>query len=84
MARIQHVIPNSLKEEAEMLLNAQGIPPRVATIMFYREVVANRGLPFKPSKVPNELTKITIEKADQGKDLVECKDADDMFNQLGI
>ena len=84
MARVQHAVPDPLKEEAEMLLNAQGIPPRVATIMFYKEIVIHRGLPFQPSSVPNELTAKTIQKADRGEDLVECEDANDMFKKLEI
>ena len=84
MARLQYAVPDPLKEEAEMILNAQGIPPRVATVMFYKEVVNHRGLPFRPSSIPNELTAKTIQKADQGEDLVECEGADDMFKKLEI
>ena len=84
MTRIQYSIPAPLKEEAEMFLNAQGILPRVATVMFYREIVQHRGLPFKPSSIPNELTAETIKKSDKGEDLIECKNADDMFKKLEI
>ncbi len=84
MARVQYSVPDPLKAEAEMLLNAQGIPPRVATIMFYQEIVQHRGLPFTPSPIPNKTTAETIEKADRGEDLIECKDAEDVFKKLKI
>ncbi len=84
MARVQYTVPEPLKQMAEMLLNEQGIPPRVAMVMFYKEIVHHRGLPFQPSSVPNKLTAETIQKSDRGEDVVECEDADDMFKKLEI
>ncbi len=34
--------------------------------------------------IPNEVTCKTFESADSGRDLIVCKNADDMFNKLGI
>ncbi|MBI5633230.1 MAG: hypothetical protein HZA15_07115 [Nitrospirae bacterium] len=35
-------------------------------------------------KIPNALTRATFRKTDAGKDLVRCKNVDDMFKKLGI
>ena len=42
-----------------------------------------RGLPFGV-EIPNKLTRQTIEKTDRGEELTYCKDAEDMFEKLGI
>jgi hypothetical protein len=34
--------------------------------------------------IPNELTVETFKKTDAGKQVVKCKDAEDLFNKLGI
>jgi len=51
MTRLQYNIDSELKELAEYYLKKQGIPPRVATSIFYTEIINHQGLPFKPSKV---------------------------------
>jgi len=51
--------------------------------LFYKQVELNNGLPFE-LKVPNETTLKTFRDSESGKDLIECKDAEDMFNKLGI
>jgi len=35
-------------------------------------------------KIPNETTRETFEKTDRGEELIECKDADDLFKKLEI
>ena len=35
-------------------------------------------------KIPNEITEKVFQDTDQGKDLTECQNADDMFKKLGI
>lgn len=39
-------IEPSLKEQAEQILNAIGLPPSSAITMFYKQVVMQQGLPF--------------------------------------
>jgi len=34
--------------------------------------------------IPNETTRKTMDDTDAGRDLILCKDADDMFKKLGI
>jgi DNA-damage-inducible protein J len=51
--------------------------------IFYKQVELAGGLPFNVV-VPNETTRQTFQKTDEGKDLVVCEDADDMFKKLGL
>jgi DNA-damage-inducible protein J len=46
-------------------------------------VEQKKGLPFSLT-LANEITKQTFEHTDAGQELVVCKDADDMFEKLGI
>lgn len=39
-------IEPGLKEQAEQILNAVGIPPSSAITMFYKQIVMQQGLPF--------------------------------------
>lgn len=39
-------IEPDLKEQAEQILNAIGLPPSSAITMFYKQVVMQQGLPF--------------------------------------
>lgn len=47
------------------------------------KVVSERGLPFE-MKVPNQLTAETLAKSEGGEDLHRAKDANAMFDELGI
>ncbi|MCF8106910.1 MAG: type II toxin-antitoxin system RelB/DinJ family antitoxin, partial [Desulfohalobiaceae bacterium] len=42
-----------------------------------------KGLPFDIA-IPNKTTLKTFSDTDAGRDLIICKDADDMFKKLGI
>lgn len=84
MARLQYTVPDDLKKQAESLLDEQGIPPRIATQLFYKAIVFHRGLPFDLPKVPNERTKETIQKARKGEEVVQCQNGDDLCNKLGL
>jgi len=46
-------------------------------------VELHNGLPFELS-IPNETTVKTFEGTDNDKNLIECKDVDDMFDRLKI
>ena len=41
-----------IKERAEEILERLGIPVSTAINMFYRQVIQQRGLPFRPSVMP--------------------------------
>lgn len=72
-----------LKKEAENLLEELGLSATQAITLFYRQVTLRKGLPFDVV-IPNATTRRTFERTDAGKDIVVCKDADDMFKKLGI
>jgi hypothetical protein len=49
----------------------------------HEQVKLRRGLPF-PVEIPNEETLVVFHESEEGKGLVKCKDADDMFKRLGV
>lgn len=57
-------IEPDLKEQAETILSALGIPASNAITMFYRQVVLHKGLPFDvklPTAQPVDLSSISDE-----------------------
>ena len=46
-------IEPEVKEQAEMILNALGIPASNAITMFYKQIILQKGLPFEV-KLPEE------------------------------
>lgn len=57
-------IEPELKEQAESILSALGIPASNAITMFYTQIVLNRGLPFDvklPSAAPLDIGSMTRE-----------------------
>lgn len=57
------------KTQAEAILKAMGIPPAVALRMFYHQVIATNGLPFRPqlsrSTLPLDLSALSTEEIDE-------------------
>jgi len=76
-------IDSSLKAGAESILEKIGLTSSEAVRLFYRQIELNQGIPFDV-KIPNKLTVKTLEKSDLGEDVQSAKDADDLFDQLGI
>ena len=72
-----------LKNHAEAIFRRLGLNSTQAITMFYRQVEMRKGLPFNVA-IPSATTLRTFEATDEGRDLVVCKDADDMFKKLGI
>jgi DNA-damage-inducible protein J len=72
-----------LKTEVEEILRSLGMSTTEAINIFFRQVKLRRGLPF-PVEIPNDETLKVFQDSEEGKGLVECKDADDMFNRLGV
>ena len=72
-----------LKREAEHVLEDLGLSATQAITLFYRQVMLRKGLPFDVV-IPNATTRRTFESTDAGRDLVVCKDTDDLFRKLGI
>lgn len=82
-ATIRARIEPDLKNNAERLFHRLGISATQAITMFYRQATLRKGLPFDVV-IPNKTTLNTFESADSGRDLIVCKNADDMFKKLGI
>jgi DNA-damage-inducible protein J len=82
-ATVRARIEPRLKKEAEHVLEDLGLSATQAINLFYRQVTLRKGLPFDVV-IPNAATKRTLERTDAGKDLVVCKDVDDMFRKLGV
>jgi DNA-damage-inducible protein J len=76
-------IEPAVKREAEETLHELGLSASEAINLFYRQIIYNRGLPFEV-KLPNRETLETFAKTDAGEDVHRAKDADDLFDQLGI
>ena len=76
-------IEPDLKQHAEEVFQSLGISVTQAITIFYKQVEMKNGLPFNVT-IPNEETLKTFEATNSGNDLVVCKDADDMFKNLGI
>jgi DNA-damage-inducible protein J len=72
-----------LKRRVESLFHRLGISATEAITLFYRQVDLRKGLPFDVV-IPNETTRRTMDDTDAGRNLILCKDADDMFKKLGI
>ena len=82
-AMIRARTSSRLKKEAEKILDTLGLSPTEAINLFYRQVCLRHGLPFAVL-IPNELTDETLKRSSHGEDLVEAKDAEDLFRKLGI
>ena len=61
-------IEPELKEQAEGILSALGIPASNAITMFYRQIVLQKGLPFQvklPSSPPTDVSSLTTEQLNE-------------------
>ena len=86
MARTEVVrarIEPTLKSEVEKLFAKLGLTATEAVRLFYRQVKLHQGLPFTVT-IPNSTTLKVFEDTDANRNLVPCKDTDEMFANLGI
>jgi DNA-damage-inducible protein J len=82
-ATVRARVEPKLKQEAESVFEELGLSVTQAVTLFYRQVTLRKGLPFDVV-IPNATTLKTFEDTDSGRNLVVCKDADEMFEKLGI
>jgi len=82
-AVIRARVEPELKEDAEAIFRHLGVSTTQAIAIFCKQVVLRKGLPFDVA-VPNQRTLKTFEATDAGRDVVLCKDAEDMFRKLGL
>lgn len=76
-------IESDLKDHVHAVFRKIGVTPTQAIRMFYHYVDNTHAFPFDLS-IPNKETARAIKEAREGKGVVVCKDADDMFRKLGI
>jgi len=82
-ATVRARVEPDLKRRVESLFHRLGISATEAITLFYRQVDLRKELPFDVV-IPNETTRRTMDDTDAGRNLILCKDADDMFKKLGI
>ncbi len=82
-ATVRARIQPKLKEHAETIFHRLGMNATQAITLFYKQVELRDGLPFEVA-IPSAITKRTFDSTDEGRDLIVCENADDMFEKLGI
>jgi len=82
-ATVRARVEPKLKRRAETIFQRLGLNTTQAITMFYRQVELRGGLPFDVV-VPSVTTRRTFEATEEGRDLIVCEDADDLFKKLGI
>ena len=80
-ATARALIDPVIKKEAETILKDLGLSVSNAYELFYRQVIANSGLPFE-LKVPNAKTMKAIENSRQGKGQ-KFATVEELFEDLG-
>lgn len=76
-------IDEKLKNEAALVLAEMGLTVSDVVRIALTKIAKEKALPFD-MRVPNTKTIETFEKSDKGENLHQAKDADDLFDQLGI
>ena len=76
-------IDEKLKQEAAEVLAEMGLTVSDVVRIVLTKVAKEKALPFELG-VPNKLTLETIAKSERGEDMHRAKDANDLFEQLGI
>jgi len=82
-ATIRARIEPELKTNVENILVSLGLNTSDAITLFYKQIELRQGLPFKV-ELPNKETIKVLDESDRGENLIQCEDAQDMFNKLGI
>lgn len=82
-AMVRARLEPDLKQHAETIFQRLGLNASQAISMFYKQVELRDGLPFDVV-IPTATTSKTFYSTDEGRDLVVCEDANDMFDKLGL
>jgi len=82
-AYVRARIDEKLKEEATAVLADMGLTVSDVVRIVLTKVAKEKALPFE-MRVPNKLTAETFAKSERGEDIHHAKDANDLFEQLGI
>jgi DNA-damage-inducible protein J len=81
-ASARALIDPEIKKEAETILKELGLSVSKSFELFYRQIIANRGLPFE-LQVPNQKTMRAIDNSRQGKGKT-FSSPEKLFDDLGI
>ncbi|MDE9461895.1 type II toxin-antitoxin system RelB/DinJ family antitoxin [Xenorhabdus bovienii] len=76
-------IDETLKNEAADVLAGMGLTVSDLIRITLTKVAREKALPFD-MRIPNELTAETIANSEKGVDVHKAKNADDLFDKLGI
>lgn len=76
-------IEPGIKTKVENIFETLGISTSEAINLFFRQVYLMRGIPFE-IKIPNKELQDSIKKSRAGIDVIESKDAESLFKELGI
>lgn len=82
-AYVRARIDEKLKEEATAVLADMGLTVSDVVRIVLTKVAKEKALPFE-MRVPNKLTAETLAKSERGEDIHHAKDANELFEQLGI
>ncbi len=81
-AVVRSRISVEVKDKATAVLGEMGLTVSDVIRVVLTRVANEKALPFELR--PNKLTLETIEKMEQGIEVYEAKDAEDLYKQLGI
>ena len=76
-------VDEAVKNEAAEVLADMGLTVSDVVRIALTKIDKEKALPFD-MRVPNALTAETLAKSERGEDVHSAKDADDLFQQLGI
>lgn len=79
---IQARINTEIKAQAAIILGEMGLSVSDAVRILLTRIANDKSFPLE--LIPNSLTAETLCKSARGEDVYQAKDAQDMFNQLGI
>jgi len=80
-ATIQARIDPIVKNKAQKILNKLNISMSEAISIFLTQVSLTKGIPFE-IKIPNALTEKTLRKSENGEELHEVSDANQLIAEL--
>jgi DNA-damage-inducible protein J len=81
-AVVRSRVSAAVKEQATAVLQDLGLSVSDLMRITLTRVAKDRAIPFELK--PNKLTRETLRKSARGEEVHRAKDADDLFNQLGI
>ena len=76
-------VDEAVKNEAAEVLASMGLTVSDVVRIALTKIAREKALPFE-MRVPNAVTAQTLAKSERGEDVHRAKDAEDLFQQLGI